>query len=232
MPPQGGDPPCVTLQSGPSELQSTPPHGRRRWRRLHQPAPLYGFNPRLRTGGDIMENITSRAYVKVSIHASAREATRPRVMWARRGAFQSTPPHGRRRTPTSAQIAALKVSIPASAREATNNAHDEGGVFERFNPRLRTGGDFELSLAQFAIGSFQSTPPHGRRPVFTLALIVCSISFNPRLRTGGDLAGFDQRRELLLFQSTPPHGWRRKGRRRSWYARLCFNPRLRTGGDG
>ena len=187
MPPQGGDPPCATLQSGPSELQSTPPHGRRRnlpyfaalgiGVSIHAsareatgcgPPPAIGpqcFNPRLRTGGDLSKGTPLPNKTPVSIHASAREATR-RVgfmSWMAR-LFQSTPPHGRR-------------------RKTGFQSHD-GGLF-------------------------QSTPPHGRRrrppgrrPSSRQVSIHASAreatagilrraakrgSFNPRLRTGGDV---------------------------------------------
>ena len=58
-----------------SELfQSTPPHGRRR-RSPTGARPPNRFNPRLRTGGDVgLSRVEFRQ--RVSIHASAREATR------------------------------------------------------------------------------------------------------------------------------------------------------------
>ena len=99
-------------------FQSTPPHGRRRcfqWRsrlrlrvsihasareatisRLHTFPHRAGFNPRLRTGGDLTAAVVAHVLV-VSIHASAREATLcPLSRWPCPSAFQSTPPHGRR----------------------------------------------------------------------------------------------------------------------------------------
>ena len=56
--------------------------------------------------------------VFVSIHASAREATKLRSDSDRGPEFQSTPPRGRR---------------PSVAARATR--------FDSFNPRLRAGGD-------------------------------------------------------------------------------------------
>ncbi len=35
-----------------------------------------------------------------------------------------------------------------------------------FNPRLRTGGDHRDGVACHRDDRFQSTPPHGRRPMF------------------------------------------------------------------
>ena len=168
MPPQGGDPPCVTLQSGPSELQSTPPHGRRRPPRVLR----QGYNEvsihasareathtflRPRTSSSVSIHASAREathdcsdlsiWVAVSIHASAREATDHAWAWATSGMplFQSTPPHGRRR----------------------HNHDDARGVYDGFNPRLRTGGD----------------SPTCRRYSSRIG------RFNPRLRTGGDYCG-------------------------------------------
>ena len=102
-------------------------------------SPCVRFNPRLRTGGDARSQALRSTSV-VSIHASAREATQvgrrshvdsgfnPRLRTGGdagsaaidRGAaaFQSTPPHGRRRPSRLSSVA-----------------------LGRFNPRLRTGGD-------------------------------------------------------------------------------------------
>ena len=164
MPPQGGDPPCVTLQSGPSELQSTPPHGRRRPPRVLR----QGYNEvsihasareathtflRPRTSSSVSIHASAREathdcsdlsiWVAVSIHASAREATDHAWAWATSGMplFQSTPPHGRRHGTWGDPVDLRGVSIHASAREATRM---RAGILEintSFNPRLRTGGD-------------------------------------------------------------------------------------------
>ena len=55
----------------------------------------------------------------------------------------------------------------------------------RFNPRPRMGGDF-IKLQLVGCGSwFQSTPPHGGRPISGVTLFLL-IRFNPRPRMGGD----------------------------------------------
>ena len=78
-----------------------------------------GFNPRLRTGGD-MPRVGGRIDARrVSIHASAREATRGSALLGQ----------------------VTGVSIHASAREATFRLPDRACHLPRFNPRLRTGGD-------------------------------------------------------------------------------------------
>ena len=100
------------------------------------------------------------------------------------------------------------VSIHASAREATCTGATGFAKPERFNPRLRTGGDCPYTTVPWLTGKFQSTPPHGRRP-------------RPAPRLSWP----------KLFQSTPPHGRRRPSPWPWRGTRKSFNPRLRTGGD-
>ena len=81
---------------GMSLFQSTPPRGRR---------------PEL---GSVDINL-----LRVSIHASAREATLCEVRRLRKRLFQSTPPRGRRPMRSNRYRRFIEVSIHASAREAT-----------------------------------------------------------------------------------------------------------------
>ena len=77
-----------------------------------------------------------------------------------------------------------------------------------FNPRSRTGNDFQPLFSGYE---------HRR--------------FNPRSRTGNDLEQRVADLENNQFQSTFPHGERRCAgatKRR----KKCFNPRSRTGNDG
>ena len=99
----------------------------------------------------------------------------------------------------------------------------------RFNPRPRTGSDW--SRGQGDVGSspilFQSTPPHGERPITLTRAGMPSCPrpargatprsgsplkrcFNPRPRTGSDLGqlAVEACWSATLFQSTPPHGER------------------------
>ena len=100
----------------------------------------FRFNPRLRAGGDLeilaiqlvrqfqstpprgrrLEDDSSFWGSDVSIHASAREATRLDTTFVSRRTFQSTPPRGRRQAAHLLIGDHLSVSIHASAREATN----------------------------------------------------------------------------------------------------------------
>jgi len=97
------------------------------------------FNPRLRVGGDSATAFSPRT-LRVSIRASAWEATNDNLMFKGDDGFQSAPPRGRRRS----------------------SSIDDTGI-SGFNPRLRVGGD-AARLAYPTGGSwFQSAPPRGRR---------------------------------------------------------------------
>ena len=124
------------------------------------------FNPRLRTGGD-MPSVPPQAALY---------------------GFQSTPPHGRRRGQILRQFEVLRFqSTPPHGRRPSpriNCLTSSSG----FNPRLRTGGDGHRPAGRrqragvsihasareathrrpgFRVDAarFQSTPPHGRRPL-------------------------------------------------------------------
>ena len=211
-------------------FQSTPPHGRR---------PEY--------------SILAGRQGRVSIHASAREAT----LWPDHGAgYVCVSIHASAREATRVTQAIEKatslVSIHASAREATGHqfyypAPDcgfnprlrTGGdlrskfyvqVFRRFNPRLRTGGDMHQAFQAFALSLFQSTPPHGRRRIRPQDC-VSSSWFQSTPPHGRRHSAFVIKLKFKLFQSTPPHGRRRAANAASCSSVLSFNPRLRTGGD-
>ena len=224
---EGGDCPTYLCWFGCYKFQSTPPRGRRRFHNYEVRILQRGFNPRLREGGDITifslqilikfqstpprgrrllaqaaqgfprsvsihasaREATKRADKKslmneVSIHASAREATSSSKFAIIFLLFQSTPPRGRR----------LKCRIPGSTHIC-------------FNPRLREGGDEAVRCILLLICRFQSTPPRGRRLAFRL---ICQgvRCFNPRLREGGDPYTIVGIRTVSQFQSTPPRGRR------------------------
>src|SRR5207253_1643961 len=147
---------------------------------------------------------------RVSIHASAREATiLPRDSFSR-----------------------VEVSIHASAREATSASPKGASRGRSFNPRLRAGGDSLVCGKPWWTCCFNPRLRAGgdwRLP----AVLWPRTCFNPRLRAGGDLTGrgktwlttrFNPRLRaggdvndpelsigLVEFQSTPPRG-RRLGR--------------------
>ena len=144
-------------------FQSTPPRGRRgttcrscdRLRRFQSTPPRGRRDPRRRKKLGGME---------VSIHASAREASVHLV---------------------GTRLEASAVSIHASAREASRALRLTSPGCNRFNPRLRAGGELLLVRQQSAESEFQSTPPRGRRVTQELTHAT-----------------------LQRFQSTPPRGRR------------------------
>ena len=143
-------------------FQSTRPRGTRLIEYRGIIEVIAGFNPRVRAGRD--ENAkppaaimlfqstrprgtrpelvlgVSRGVGKVSIHASARDATAvyAAVMMARM--FQSTRPRGTRRS-TRRQLTPACVSIHASARDATTSSRSASPSLSCFNPRVRAGRD-------------------------------------------------------------------------------------------
>ena len=187
-----------------AEFQSTRPHGARR-AQLAIFSSVRRFNPRARTGRDLMMGLTvaHSSFQSTRPHGArlTRSVTVVRWRW-----FQSTRPHGARHPAESPQTRPAPVSIHAPARGATRGT-------------VHTSFDIV----------FQSTRPHGarRRAGERAARGVC---FNPRARTGRDAgrrvsacrcpvsihapargatifscsAG-----DRLLFQSTRPHGARR-----------------------
>ena len=162
------------------------------------------FNPRVRAGRDARQPQEPHRS-RVSIHASARDATgrkerhpigylfqstRPRgtrhlCLDAVHAvdAFQSTRPRGTRRQEGAASHRVL-VSIHASARDATK-ASDEDEVMDQVSihasARDATAGTGTLTLACL----FQSTRPRGTRPS-ARKLQVTMACFNPRVRAGRD----------------------------------------------
>ena len=121
-----------------------------------------GFNPRPRMGGDSH----GHAY-RVGIDQ-----------------FQSTPPHGGRHARLMSSSLSIPVSIHAPAWGAT---HSKGLTFSQLKVSIHAPawGATSILPSQALGNAFQSTPPHGGRPL------------NQR-----DAQAMQQ------FQSTPPHGGR------------------------
>ena len=107
------------------------------------------------------ENIAAYA-VRISIHASAKEATR---------------------IPINTYVS-ISISIHASAKEATTqNTQIKGENY--FNPRLREGGDTGTTLTINGIEHFNPRLREGGDRVKITSMSMRSY-FNPRLREGGD----------------------------------------------
>ena len=148
--------------SGQRAFQSTHPHGVR------------PFSP-----------ASNKQICIVSIHAPTRGATYSCVVSPSGSRFQSTHPHGVRRNCGSA------------CKRSTS-----------FNPRTHTGCDMDVLRLAFRQGvsihaptrgatttqiyakitkEFQSTHPHGVRPLINGILSRTKFSFNPRTHTGCDI---------------------------------------------
>ena len=81
---------------------------------------------------------------------------------------------------------------------------------ESFNPRARMGRDAPKYIAVLEFQKFQSTRPHGARPLAVRTLARAS-SFNPRARMGRDVVSPSASSICSRFQSTRPHGARPGG---------------------
>ena len=129
----------------------------------------------------------------ISIHASAKEATANNISFIIYFQFQSTPPRRRRLLLDLDLNGYDLISIHASAKEATANYGWSIAVINDFNPRLREGGDSSSSDKVSMIPDY----------------------FNPRLREGGDISLVVILLLCCIFQSTPP-------RRRRPLSRCCM----------
>ncbi len=147
---------------------------------------------------------------------------------ARADEFRSAPPRGRRRdwhfvasddavsirasareatTEYNMEITGWSVSIRASAREATAAHLPAQRRWQRFDPRLREGGDdppvgrvhpagrFDPRLREGGDEASRSRPSPRR-------------GFDPRLREGGDPITPLRRDDFPMFRSAPPRGRR------------------------
>ena len=118
---EGGDIDAKAKVCPHCQFQSTPPR-RRRHNRIKSREEIQNFNPRLREGGDCMASQSSLLLL-ISIHASAKEATRQFPKKLISPQFQSTPPRRRRREMSELIKGTIQISIHASAKEATTFSH-------------------------------------------------------------------------------------------------------------
>ena len=142
------------------------------------------FNPRLREGGDDIYHAPS-CCKKISIHASAKEATLFIDVIHALHVFQSTPPRRRRRFDPNKKWGGTWISIHASAKEATGygwSAGDAKNISIHASAKEATAAQLAASQAS----QFQSTPPRRRR-LHLRRIKISMEDFNPRLREGGDI---------------------------------------------
>ena len=150
------------------------------------PRPRWSFYPRVREGRDFSLNVDSplreaflstrprgtrplqpgreRHRSPVSIHASARDATRSHFPGRASQAFLSTRPRGTRRLTGLNDNITEPVSIHASARDATVTLGQYSGSLSSFYLRVREGRDVFDYKTINRVPAFLSTRPRGTRP--------------------------------------------------------------------
>ena len=142
--------------------------------------------------------------------------------------FQSTFPHGERRSVRILETAPCTISIHVPARGTTQQRGGQN-MTTFISIHVPARGTTILINDTHEIILFQSTFPHGERLPFRQDQI-SQTDFNPRSRTGNDryLGGVFVL--IVRFQSTFPHGERPLHVRHS-FSGSDFNPRSRTGND-
>ena len=187
----------------------------------------------------------------VSIHAPTRGATCPGLITCISGQFQSTHPHGVRhrkartnngyrrfnpRTHTGCDTRRQGCCCrPPGFNPRTHTGCDcprssRSWASGRFNPRTHTGCDERMELAELVCSMFQSTHPHGVRPVLEfMSILSIDVSIHAPTR-GATSKECPHQYSLSLFQSTHPHGVRQSI---VWQQlpTVSFNPRTHTGCD-
>ena len=124
------------------------------------------------------------------------------------GVFQSTLPHGERRS-SRRIFPARKYFNPRSRMGSDDRDIPAKTAPVHFNPRSRMGSDSGGSCFKFPWVIFQSTLPHGERRHTSRSGRMVWDYFNPRSRMGSDAS----RESGALHKS-------------------YFNPRSRMGSDG
>ena len=218
-------------------FQSALPHGGRhdgRWERVTahvsirapaRGATVHGFNPRPRTGGDLVS--VFREFQSAPPHGGRPVMGAPSV---RQLTFQSAPPHGGRhrkngrhqrdacfnpRPRTGGDVPmgqpvphVQSVSIRAPARGATRC---EGRYHIRDHVSIRAparGATRRWDCISRVGSSFQSAPPHGGRPPEWTGLTRVHMTFQSAPPHGGRHVELLHTLIKELFQSAPPHGGR------------------------
>ena len=126
-------------------------------------------------------------------------------------------------------MADCKVSIHAPTRGATSQSETHLEVFEFQSTHPHGVRPMRTTIQTMRI-RFQSTHPHGVRLNPDQQHRNTRICFNPRTHTGCDTQGCTNAMPPFLFQSTHPHGVRRP---KTWsiITYNSFNPRTHTGCD-
>ena len=233
-------------------FQSTRPHGARPGSARLQNTWTLCFNPRARTGRD--DAMPPAARMCCCFNPRARTGRDLRRAHTRRGRLSFNP---RARTGRDVRTIGFAIGPPMFQSTRPHGARPARHVGSRglclcFNPRARTGRDSRDTLSgrvyrsvsihapargattdipsECCTNAFQSTRPHGARPMHEAgkpAFVRVSIhapargatsasdvrqaaatGFNPRARTGRDWSRAALISSIDLFQSTRPHGAR------------------------
>ena len=143
------------------------------------------FNPRARMGRDTLRLIGEITRICFNPRARMGRDERLKDWDAAAKWFQSTRPHGARRTAQGLGRCGKMVSIHAPAWGATQYLCQNTLFIYCFNPRARMGRDdggyHDDPVQQW----FQSTRPHGARRLIK-AIEAIMEGFNPRARMGRD----------------------------------------------
>ncbi len=166
-----------------------------------------GFNPRARTGRDDGCRLGLVGGCTVSIHAPARGATASPVCSTYRSSVSIHAPARGATTGEYEEKSYHEVSIHAPARGATPST-SMAPLANPFQSTRPHGARPLLFTDRGCWAMFQSTRPHGARPAAICSSSTARRGFNPRARTGRDWS--------MLWHAPTPE---------------CFNPRARTGRD-
>jgi len=122
--------------------------------------------------------------------------------------FQSTHPHGVRRTAGTGVINYRYVSIhaPAWGATQTNKCLVQNSKVSIHAPAW--GATLGLLLIAISPFAFQSTHPHGVRPAAASSRAISNLSFQSTHPHGVRQINIYSNSHVLLFQSTHPHGVR------------------------
>ena len=195
----------------------------------------------------------NKSGVSISIHAPAWGATIDQVHFLALQFISIHAPAWGATVRSSRKVLCALNFNPRSRMGSDNNDIQHSVPDSHFNPRSRMGSDHPHDVFQYVSSIFQSTPPHGERPILSLGVInsndfnprprmgsdnsaggfkLYRLYFNPRPRMGSDTIPNHHPALISLFQSTPPHGERRHRQLSKEYHLDNFNPRPRMGSDG
>ena len=182
-------------------------------RRVRRQRPLGfvpSFNPRTRTGCDVVAQRILDLTGGFNPRPRTGCDTLTLTLAPSLTAFQSTHPHGVRRESLRRRSNRPPVSIHAPARGATT-LHSAAGQRHNVSIHAPARGATTTDVGQGVGGTVSIHAPARGATRLRLRKPQRPPRFNPRTRTGCDCRGVVCMAHELLFQSTHPHGVRLKG---------------------